>query len=112
MSDIGENTGQSVAGYKPGLFGALFDMSFKRFITLDILKILYLLLIIIIGIAVLALMVAGFSNGFGFGILTLIVAPIVGFIYIVLIRIWLELIAVIFRIADNTSTLVEQNRGG
>jgi len=49
---------------------------------------------------------AAFNEGFLAGLLTLLViAPIIFFINIIFSRLWLELVIVIFRIAENTGKL-------
>ena len=60
----------------------------------------------------LSMLIAGFSNGLGAGILSLMATPIVVGIYILMARIWLELIVVVFRIAENTSQMVKMQQHG
>ena len=91
-------------------FASLFDMSFSEFVTIRLIKVLYILGIagaVLIG---LSMLVAGFSNGIGSGIISLIVTPIVVGIYILMVRIWLELIVVVFRIAENTSQMAKNQQ--
>jgi len=95
---------------KKGFLGRLFDLSFTEFVTTSIIKFLYILAIIIAAIAAIAVIVTGFQSGFIGGIIALILSPIVFLIYVLLSRVWLELIIVIFRIAENTSHLVEKNK--
>ena len=52
----------------------------------------------------------GFSNGFGSGLIALILAPLLFLLWTLLARMWCELIIVAFRIAENTSHLVEQGK--
>lgn len=91
---------------------ALFDFGFKRFITLSVIKVLY-----IIGLALMVLMGLGYI-GVGFavggvlgGIGALIVVPIFLLLNAIFFRVWLELIVVIFRIGENTTKLVEMGGG-
>jgi hypothetical protein len=94
-----------------GFFGSLFDMSFSEFITTKIIKFLYVLSIIFIGLGALALIIFGFIASVWIGLLVLfIVAPIYIILYIIIVRVWLELMIVIFRIAENTGQLIEQNK--
>ena len=86
-----------------GFFGALFDLSFSEFITTKLIKVLYILLLILLALGYLAAVVAGFSNSLGQGLLTMfIVGPLVVLLYLILIRISLEMMIVIFRIEENT----------
>lgn len=87
----------------PGGLAALFDLSFTKFVTLSVIKIIYILGIVLLGLALLGFIIAGFANGFGSGLVALILAPVVGLLYLLILRVQLELIAVIFRIGDNTA---------
>ncbi len=93
-----------------GFFGSLFDLSFSDFITTKILKLLYILAIIGAGIGALMVVIGGFQSGSGaVGIFSLIIAPIIFMLYVILARMWLELIIVIFRIAENTDKMVNRS---
>ena len=96
-----------------GFFSGLFDFSFKDFITIRVIKVLFILAIIGSAIAALAMLIGGFMSfrvGAGRALLMIIGSPILFFVYVLLARIWLEIVVVIFRIAENTSTLVEQGK--
>jgi hypothetical protein len=99
-----------------GFFGTLFDLSFSEFITTKLIKVLYILLLILVAIgfviAFFSSLVTMFSRG-GFlaGLLGIVLAPIGALIYVILARMWMELIIVIFRIAENTTELVRLKRG-
>ena len=91
-----------------GFFGSLFDLSFTEFVTTRIIKILYALSIIISGILAIAVIIGGFAAESGAaGIISLVVGPVVALLYLLMARVWLELVIVIFRIAENTGRLVE-----
>lgn len=91
-----------------GFFGRLFDISFSEFITTEIIKILYVLAIIVAVIVAVSSVVKGFSDSVGYGIVSLIVAVILFFVYVLVARVWLEIMIVIFRIAEDTRKLVER----
>jgi hypothetical protein len=55
------------------------------------------------------MIIGGFSDSAGSGFLMLILAPIVFFLQIIFSRIWLELVIVAFKTADNTSYLVRKD---
>ena len=95
-----------------GFLGSIFDLSFTEFITIRIIKFLFILGIIFAAIGTLLLIVTGFSNGIGAGILSLILSPLIFLVYVLLARIWCEMIIVIFRIAENTGRLVDQGSRG
>ncbi len=93
-----------------GFFGALFDFSFSEFVTTKLIKLLYLLSLIFIGIGFVVAFIAGFvsifTEGFFQGLLAIVFSPIIALIWVILARVWMELIIVIFRIAENTTELV------
>jgi len=91
-------------------FSALMDLTFQRFITIGIIKIVYLIGLLLIAIGFLVMIISGFSQGVFAGIAAIIVAPIVAFLWTLFLRIYLELIVVLFRIAENTSIMA--GRGG
>ncbi len=94
-------------GFLASLFASLFDMSFSEFITIRLIKVLYIIGIIVAVIIGLGMIITGFSNGAGTGLLFLLLSPVIILLYILALRIWLELIIVVFRIAENTSQLVK-----
>ena len=95
-----------------GFLGSIFDFSFTDFITIRIIKFLFILGIILAALGTLLLIVTGFSKGIGVGILSLILSPLIFLIYVLLARIWCEMIIVVFRIAENTGRLVERGNQG
>ena len=94
---------------------ALLDFSFSEFITTKLIKIMYGILLILIGLAfiggIISALIAMFSGG-GFlrGLGLLCATPIIAILYVIMARAWTELIIVLFRIAENTTELVEQGR--
>lgn len=90
-----------------GFLSLLFDMSFSEFLTIRVIKFLYILGIIVAAIATISLIVTGFARGAGTGILFLIISPLIFLLYVFFARLWCEIIIVLFRIAENTSQLVE-----
>jgi len=90
-----------------GFFASLFDFSFKEFITLKLLKILYILAMIINGLIALSLIWKGFKESPITAIVALIVSPFLFLIFTILARIWIEMLAVAFRIAENTKIIAE-----
>ena len=89
-------------------FAGLFDFSFTTFITLKFLRVIYIVLMVFSVIGGLVLFASLASRG-GVGVLLgLILAPLVMLFYVVVARIYLELIALLFRIGENTTLLVQQ----
>jgi len=90
---------------------ALFDTTFSSFITTRIVKVLFLLQIGLAALGVLFLVVAGFTQGFLAGVFALlIVAPLSFLLWVLMIRVQLELVLVVFRIAENTAKAAEAVR--
>jgi uncharacterized membrane protein len=90
--------------------GALFDMSFSRFITISIIRILYILGMCGIAIGWLGFVIGGFARGAAAGLGILIIATIMAVIYLIFLRVWLELIVVVFRIGDDTNVIARAYR--
>jgi len=90
--------------------GALFDMSFSRFITVSIIRILYILGICGIVLGWISFVIVGFSRGAAAGLGMFILATIMAVIYVIFLRVWLELIVVVFRIGENTNAIASAYR--
>lgn len=93
-----------------GFWSRFFDLSFQEFITPSLIKVLFVIAIIVIGIGVLASVIMGFVSSGVFGIFILIAALIAGFIYLLIARVALEMVVVFFRIRDNTEELAREKR--
>jgi len=93
-----------------GFLGSLFDFSFTEFVTIRIIKVLYALAVLFSGIAALGMIIGGFSRGAGIGVLFLILSPLVFLVYVLAARVWLEVIVILFRIAEHTRTIAEKAR--
>jgi len=93
-----------------GFFASLFDFSFKEFISLKLLKILYILGILFNGLIVLFLILAGFKSSKATGVIFLILSPFIFLILTILARVWIEALAVAFRIAENTKIIAENTK--
>jgi hypothetical protein len=84
---------------------SMLDLSFTNFVTTKLIKVIYLLSIILACISGMAMIVAGIYNGIGTGILSLIVAPLVVILEITVCRVCLEIVMVIFRIAQDVNKI-------
>ncbi len=94
-----------------GFFAALFDLSFTEFVTTKLIKLLFIIAILASGLGALFLLVPAIMYGSGAStILYLVIAPVVFLVSVLLSRIWLELVIVIFRIAENTTKIANQNK--
>ncbi len=90
-----------------GFFTTLFDFSFSEFIVPKILKVLYGLGILGAAITALGFIVNGFGAGVLGGIVMIILSPVIFVIGVILVRVYLEVVLVLFRIADNTAKMIQ-----
>jgi len=99
-----------------GFFASLFDFSLKEFITLKILRRIYAAAVVVnvligIGIIIFGLASAFSEEGkFWVFILSLLFAPLIFLLLTVLDRISVEVLAVAFRIAENTKIIAENTK--
>lgn len=94
-----------------GFFASLFDISFSSLITTRIIKVLYVISLIVIGLFSLFFIIGAFTSSAGAGILTLLIlAPLGALLYTVYTRVILEFIIVVFRIAEYNGELVALKR--
>ena len=97
-----------------GFFAALFDLSFSEFITTKLVKLLYILLIILVAIGLIVGIIGGlitmFTDSFFAGLVTIVGTLLGAVIWLIMSRVWMELIIVVFKIAENTSDLVNLKR--
>lgn len=91
-------------------FSALMDTRFDSLITPSLIRFLYVVAIILIALGVLAAIVSGFAEDAGTGILLLILAPLAGLLYLIVTRLWLELIVVAFKIRDAAEEVAVNTR--
>lgn len=92
-----------------GFFGSLFDLSFTHFVIPKIIKFLFILVLVGIGLMVLGMIIAGFSNGFGTGLFVLIIgAPLAGLLAVLYARALLEIIIVLFRMEQHLAELAKK----
>jgi Domain of unknown function (DUF4282) len=94
-----------------GFFASLFDMSFTSLIATRIIKVLYIVSIIAIGVGALIWIAVAFNRSTGLGVLVLfVIAPLLSLLYLIWTRVLMELFIALFRIMENTSELVAQGR--
>lgn len=89
----------------------LFDFSFKEFISLQIVRYLYILGIVISGISALGMVVAGFSSmqyAFLPGLGKVLFSPLFFLVSVIFIRLVLEALVATFRIAENTTIIARR----
>ena len=88
--------------------GGLIDLSFEKFITPSVVKIIYILVIVMGGLMWLFAMIAGISNGIGGFIGGFLFGGLFFLITVLVYRVFLELTMILFRIHDNTEKMANK----
>jgi hypothetical protein len=97
-----------------GFFASLFDVSFRSLITPRIIKVIYILAMVLIGIMTLIGVIAALvtlADEPAAGIVFLILVPIFALLYLVYARVALEVVIALFHIMQNSSELVRLGGG-
>jgi len=96
-----------------GFFASLFDFGFTSFITLKFLRVIYGVVVVLILLTGAFLFISSISQGGMYAVLAIVFVPIGTLIYLVITRVSMEIIALLFRIGENTSLMVAAtNRTG
>jgi hypothetical protein len=102
------------AGAAKGFFAGLFDFTFETFVALKVIKVLYGLFLLILALGILggfgAAIVSIFQGQVLAGLGMLIVLPIAALIYLVMGRVYFELIIVMFKIAEDADEIARNTR--
>ncbi len=92
-------------------FLSLFDVSMKEMITPKIIRVLFAIGLVAIGIGMLGAIFSSFfaisATGVGTAILTLIFAPLGALVAVIFLRVYLELIILLFNIYDQLKDIKE-----
>ena len=92
---------------KKGFFGSLFDFSFTSFVFPKVISVIYGIFVVLTCLGYVGGVVAAFSQSSMIGLAALILGPLVLILYLIMIRAWMEIAIVMFRIYDNTDRMVE-----
>jgi len=93
-----------------GFFAALFDLSFTQFVSEKLVKVAYAFALLLIFFGIVYSVVMSFTSSFWSGIWSVIFAPIVFVVATTLVRVWLEFVVVVFRIADHVGDIAETTK--
>jgi hypothetical protein len=88
-----------------GFWSRFFDFSFKSFVTPSLIKVLFIVFMVVIGLSVLGMIVGGFMASAATGVLFLIGGLIYGFLALLWARVILEIVIIFFRIHENTDEI-------
>jgi hypothetical protein len=99
---------RSIAESK-GFVSALFDFSFGSLVTPKVIKGLYVLIVVVVGLSALGFAISMLAANLLFGLLVLVIgAPLYCLVTIALYRVVLEFFLVIFRMAEDIRALRER----
>jgi hypothetical protein len=87
--------------HEQSFFGALFDFSFNSFATPVVIKVLYILGLVAIGLGYVVLVISGFANSPITGLAILIGGLIGALIYVIFLRITLEFYYAVVRMSED-----------
>ncbi len=85
--------------------GTLYEFSFERFVTPSVMRILYTTGLVVALVGAFRFIGAGFDRGFFTGILSLLISPALFLLYSLLARVVVELVMVLFRIAEGVEVI-------
>ena len=89
-----------------GFLKGLFDTRFGTLITPKIIRVVYILAMIVLALVAIGVIIGAFNNSVGWGIAVLVVFAPLGFLlYLIVARIWLELVIVAFKINESAQQI-------
>jgi hypothetical protein len=98
---------------EPGFLGSLFDFNFASFVTPKIIKSVYLLAVLTLGVSAIAFISNGFGLNVPFGVVTrVILAALYFFLSLASFRMVLEFFMVVFRMAEDLHDVRERGGSG
>ncbi|ADD40777.1 DUF4282 domain-containing protein [Stackebrandtia nassauensis] len=104
---------QPIGGTGKNFFASLFDFSFRSFVTPQVIQIYYVVALVVLGIGVVFGLISAVITIAEFdaflGLVQLILVPIFGFVYLLLVRMGLELVSNFFRIGEDVKAMREKS---
>ncbi|RVW08451.1 DUF4282 domain-containing protein [Prescottella agglutinans] len=99
---MGGQPGQSPSSF----FSALFDYNFDSYVTPKVVKVVYILVTIFVGLGALSIGVSGFTGDApALGILTLVLGALFFIVMLALVRISLEFYVAVIKISEDVKEL-------
>ena len=89
---------------------SLFDFSFSSYVTPKFIKFLFILGVILAAIATVIILIMGFMSHIGIGVVLLVFSPIIYFLWVLSVRIYLETIMVMFRLQSDVSEILKNKK--
>ncbi len=93
------------------ILGSLVDFSFTSFVTMELIKALYVLAFSLGALFSVGLIFSAFSDSFAAGLVSLILIPILFCLFAMYLRVVLEVLSVVFRIAEDVRALAAAQQG-
>jgi uncharacterized membrane protein len=93
-----------------GFLGSLFELSFSSMVTARIIQLLYALALIGIGLLTIVWIAAAFSASEAAGIIVLLFSPLIFLVMTIFVRVYLEAVIVLFKIAESTAEVANNTR--
>jgi len=107
-SNCGNSSTEAVGPYPEitpkGFLASLFDFSMKEIITPKIIRLLFIVSVVILGLYSL-IMLAVFATRGGAAIMAVVIIPVLFLLGVIIIRVYLELIVVIFNIYEEIKSV-------
>lgn len=91
----------TVQGEAAGLFAALFDFSFTKFATPKIVKVFYAIAVVAAGLYTLFAVFAAFRLHAVLGVVALLLAPVLAFFILAMMRMTLEMYVATIRMSED-----------
>ena len=85
----------------PSFFGALFDFVFNTFATPVVIKVLYILGLVGIGLGYVGFVIAAFAQSLGYGLAVLLLGAVVALFYVIFFRVFLEFYYAVVRMSED-----------
>ncbi len=102
-------TQQFSAAEPKGFLGALFDFSFTSFVTPKVVKVLYVLIVVVVGLSAVGFALSVLATNVGLGLIVLLIgAPLYFLVVTALYRITLEFFMVVYRMAQDIRAIRER----
>jgi hypothetical protein len=118
---VPSSVGRDIEDVGRGFFSALFDVSFRTFITRRLASVFYIVGLIVIAIGFLVYFVTGLVNGirlvaFNLGagvsllVSTIVLVPLATFLAIIVLRFVIEAVVALIAIAENTERTAQHTK--
>ena len=88
---------------------SLFDFQLRHFITLSVLRFLYAILTFLVLLGGLIIIIGAMVSGDPMALLYVVLVPLGVLLYLIFIRLYIELLANLQRIGDNTQKMLDQS---